>query len=168
MDLLLSTSAAEEVAGIHARFAWLKGAGGFFLVADNKRGKEVVLNGALLRSNHRLIPRDNMIMIGECVFTLRYVDRDQSGEEKFQADLTEFYRQVHQELNPVVLPTPSNDQETLGEWIVQYPIARGSYGLVQMVIHSQMGDKRLRRGYSECRAMKRLISKSLRWRRSWF
>jgi hypothetical protein len=44
---VLTTTAnpPSKIAGIHARFSWLKGAGGFFLIADNKRRKKVMMNG---------------------------------------------------------------------------------------------------------------------------
>jgi hypothetical protein len=40
VDLLLcDTNKDDDVAGVHARLSWVKGAAGFFLIADNKRGK---------------------------------------------------------------------------------------------------------------------------------
>jgi hypothetical protein len=63
VDLLLSIEDGEDhrnteedrVAGIHARFNWVKGAGGFFLIADNKKGKKVMMDGEIFRTDQRLI-----------------------------------------------------------------------------------------------------------------
>ncbi|KAJ6035963.1 hypothetical protein N7540_000242, partial [Penicillium herquei] len=39
--LCLNNQKDTGVAGLHARFNWVKGASGFFLIADNKAGKKV-------------------------------------------------------------------------------------------------------------------------------
>ena len=61
----------DEIAGIHLRFAWVKGRGEgrvFLLVGDNLRGKIVTLNGETLCKEQRLIPYRNTIGIGNCFF----------------------------------------------------------------------------------------------------
>ena len=139
VDLLLSANEADEVAGIHARFNWVKGAGGFFIIADNKRGKKVMLNGEFFSNDRRIIPHRNNIMLGECIFTLEYVKRTPEEEEQFQFELATFYRKFHREENPLILPTPSESDVLLGEWVVQYAISRGSFGVVYMVTHARNG-----------------------------
>jgi hypothetical protein len=103
VDLLLCTeddkkkdypgSDEDRVAGIHARFSWLKGAGGFFLIADNKRRKKVMMNGEIFRTDQRLIQLRNTIMIGECVFFLRYENLSAEEDEQFQVELTKHFRE---------------------------------------------------------------------------
>ena len=131
--------AADEVAGIHARFNWVKGAGGFFLIADNKRGKKVMMNGEFFSNDHRAIPYRSTIMIGECLFRLDYVKRTPEEEEQFQVELASFHRRFHHEENPLVLPTPGENDARFGEWLVQYAISRGAYGVVYMVTHARDG-----------------------------
>lgn len=69
-------SGENRIAGIHARFNWIKGAGGFFLIADHKKGEPVMIDGEIYRHDQRSIQLKNCIMIGECVFTLRYFSRN--------------------------------------------------------------------------------------------
>ncbi|KAJ9370755.1 hypothetical protein DTO282E5_4515 [Paecilomyces variotii] len=129
----------DAVAGIHARFNWVKGAGGFFLIASNKKGKRVMLNGDVFRHDQRLIPHQNAIMIGGCVFTLRYELRNAEEEEQFQVELTQFFRQFHRDENPFVLPTPSENDSRFQDWIFSRPISRGSYGVVYTVVNARSG-----------------------------
>jgi len=77
VDILLMVEGENsgDIAGMHARFAWVKGGGGFFLIADNIRGKTVTLNGEALSNEQRLIPYRNIIGIGECYFTLKFPAR---------------------------------------------------------------------------------------------
>lgn len=82
--LMVDGKSNDEIAGIHARFAWVKGGGGFFLVADNMRGKTVTLNGEVLSNEQRLIPYRNTIGIGECYFTLKFPRRTAEQDEQFQ------------------------------------------------------------------------------------
>lgn len=139
VDLLLRASEADELAGIHARFNWVKGAGGFFIVADNKRGKKVMLSGEFFSNDRRIIPHRNNIMLGELLFSLEYVKRTPEEEEQFQFELATFYRKFHREDNPLILPTPSESDVLFGEWVVQYAISRGSFGVVYMVTHARNG-----------------------------
>ncbi|KAL1961101.1 hypothetical protein VTO42DRAFT_3046 [Malbranchea cinnamomea] len=139
VDLLLGAKEEDEVAGIHARFNWVKGAGGFFIIADNKRGKKVMLNGEFFSNDRRIIPHRNTIMLGECIFTLEYVKRTPEEEEQFQFELATFYRKFHREENPLILPTPSESDASFGDWVVQYAISRGSFGVVYMVTHARSG-----------------------------
>lgn len=140
VDLLLyiaDEGHADRVAGLHARFNWANGAGGFFLISDNE-DKRVVLNGEPFRAEKRLIHKPkNDILIGGCLFTLQYVERSPRENDQFGVKLTEFYRQVYQEENPLALPRPNDAR--IGNWIVQHPISKGSFGMVHLVIHSQTG-----------------------------
>lgn len=129
----------DQVAGIHARFNWVKGAGGFFLIADNKKGKRVMMDGEFFRTDQRLIQPKNTIMIGQCVFTLRYVNRDPQEDDQFQVELAQFFRQFHQDENPLILPTPSENDSRFGDWIFQRPISKGAFGVVYMVINARTG-----------------------------
>lgn len=140
VDLLLSSEEADGVAGIHARFNWVKGAGGFFLIADNKRGKQVMMNGEFFSNDRRSIPLRNVIMLGECIFTLDYAKRTPSEEDQFQLELAMFYRTFHGEENPLVLPTPGESDASIGDWVVQYAISRGTFGVVYMVTHARNGN----------------------------
>jgi hypothetical protein len=133
------SSGEDRVAGIHARFNWVKGAGGFFLIADNKKGKKVMMDGEIFRADQRLIQPKNTIMIGECVFTLRYVNRTPDGDDQFQVELAQFFREFHRDENPLILPTPSEQDSRFGDWIFQHPISKGAYGVVYMVINARTG-----------------------------
>lgn len=145
VDLLLSMDGIEEdneddcVAGIHARFNWVKGAGGFFLIAVHHKGKKVMINGETFRADQRVIRPGNVIMIGECAFTLQFTSRNSEDEDQFQVELTHFFERLHGRDKPLILPTPNEHDSRFGDWIFQHPISRGSYGTVYMVIHSQTG-----------------------------
>ncbi|KAJ5819057.1 hypothetical protein N7474_004648 [Penicillium riverlandense] len=141
VDLLLYVADeghVDRVAGLHARFNWVKGAGGFFLISDNEN-KRVVVNGEPFRADKRLIyePR-NDILIGGCFFTLQYVNRTHREEGYFQAKLAQVFRQFHHDENPLILSTPEN-YGRFGNWIVQYPISKGAFGIVYMVVHFRTG-----------------------------
>jgi hypothetical protein len=129
----------EGMAGVHARFCWVKGGGGFFLIADNLREIPVILNGELLRRTQRLIPYRNSISLGECNFSLQFQERSAAQEEQFQVELSAFYLRVMRENAPLLLPTPSGHEVTIGNWIVRNPIASGSYGRVSVVSHMHTG-----------------------------
>lgn len=86
----------EGVAGVHARFCWVKGGGGFFLVADNLREVPVRMNGEVLKRTQRLIPYRNSISLGECDFSLQFQERSPEQEEQFQVELSAFYLKVCQ------------------------------------------------------------------------
>lgn len=147
VDLLLTIedpwvdqdSEEGHIAGIHARLNWIKGAGGFFLIADNKRGEAVMMDGEIYRNDQRSIQLKNSIMIGECVFTLRYFPRTPEEEEQFQVELAELFRIFHNDANPLVLSLPGNHEMRFGDWIFQNPISRGSYGVVYMVVNARTG-----------------------------
>jgi len=137
VDLLILDG--EEVAGVHARFCWVKGGGGFFIVADNIRGAHVTLNGESLRQSQRLIPFRNQISIGECYFSVQFKERSRKQEEEFQMVLARFHSRVLQDKTPLLLPTPSENEVTIGDWIVRNPIASGSFGRVSVVTHRYTG-----------------------------
>jgi hypothetical protein len=138
VDLLLTTL-GDDVAGIHARFSFRKGAGGFFVTADNQKGKTVLMNGALIKNDHRTIPHQNMIAIGECLFRLDYLAFTPEEDELFQSELRAFMSAFCDDQNPFVVPTPRGNEASFGEWIVQWAMSRGGFGTVYMVVHSQDG-----------------------------
>ncbi|KAF1911035.1 hypothetical protein BDU57DRAFT_525108 [Ampelomyces quisqualis] len=70
MDLLVCSMPNHHVAGPRACFNYVKGAAGFFLVADNARGIACTMNGEDFVYDIRLIPFRNCITLGECAFTL--------------------------------------------------------------------------------------------------
>jgi hypothetical protein len=113
VDLLIYEG--TEVAGVHARLSWVKGGGGFFIIVDNLRRARVLLNGQSFSNERRLIPFGNMIAIGECYFTLEFPTRLPEEEEQFQVELSAFYSKVHQDATPLVLPTPSENEERVGD-----------------------------------------------------
>lgn len=140
VDLLLL--GGEGVAGIHARLNWVRGAGGFFLIADNKRGAACMVNGEVFAHDARTVPFRNALLLGECVFTLRYVQRAFEDEEQFGVELREYFAHTAQLLDggqPLILPTPGESQTVIGEWCVHFPISRGAYGIVHMVTHQRDG-----------------------------
>jgi hypothetical protein len=137
--LLLIEEGRDEVAGRHARFAWMKGGGGFFLVADNLRGKTVTLNGEELSNEQRLIPYRNTIGIGECYFTFKFAARTPEQDEQFQTELATFYSIVLNNAAPLVVPTPSEQEVMMGDWVVRHAIAKGSFGHVYVVTHARTG-----------------------------
>jgi len=139
VDILLLVDDTDEIAGIHARFAWVKGGGGFFLFADNKRGKTVTLNGEVLSYEQRLIPYRNTIGIGECYFSLKFPTRTVEQDEQFQVELATFYSQVLSDSVPLVAPTPCEREVMMGDWVVRNAIAKGSFGHVYAVTHTHTG-----------------------------
>ena len=142
VDMLLLVSKEEDadIAGIHARFAWVKGGGGFFLIADNMRGKTVTINGEKLSNEQRLIPHGNTIGIGEYYFTLKFPIRTVEQDEQFQTELAAFYRQVLSDSVPLIVPTPYKNEITMGDWIVRHAIAKGTFGHVYAVTHTRTGE----------------------------
>lgn len=161
VDLLID--GGEEVAGRHARFAWVNGkkqrlassldvnklrdsmltpktgGGGFFVFADNLNGKEIILNGEVLQHTQRMVPFRNQLLIGECSFTLQFQERSQDQEDQFQMELAAFYRRVLQGEVPIILPTPSGHEITVGDWIMRSPISSGASGRVSLVTHRTSG-----------------------------
>ncbi len=98
-----------------------------------------MMNGEFFCNDLRTIPYQNAITIGECLFTLQYVDRSPEEDEQFQVELKAFFRKFHNDENPIVLPTPSEHNATFGEWTVNYAISRGTFGIVYMVTHRKSG-----------------------------
>ncbi|KAF2123660.1 kinase-like protein [Dothidotthia symphoricarpi CBS 119687] len=140
VDLLLcGTAKSDRVAGIHARFNFVKGAAGFFLIADNARGKPCTINGDDFANDRRPIPFRSTITLGECAFTLHYVVRDADAENGFQLELKAFYKLALTDENPFILPTPREFDSRFGDWVVQYPISKGTYGTVFTVTHAADG-----------------------------
>ncbi len=137
VDILIDTG--EEVAGRHVRFAWVNGGGGFFVFADNLNGKEIILNGEVLQHTQRMIPFRNSLSIGECNFTIQFQERNQEQEDQFQVELAAFYRRVLQGDVPIILPTPSGHEITVGEWVMRSPISSGASGRVSLVTHRTSG-----------------------------
>jgi serine/threonine protein kinase len=93
----------------------------------------------VIQYDRRLIPFKNTILIGELPFTLQYVRRDDKEESLFQVELKAFFSRVLEDNNPFVLPTPQELDERFGEWKVQHPIGKGTFGTVYMVVHSSDG-----------------------------
>lgn len=160
------SEAEDPVAGIHARFNWVKGGAGFFLIADNKRGKRAMLNGEFLIADQRLIQPRNSIMIDECLFTLEYVFRTPEEEEHFHPELTRFFRDVHRENNPMILSTANKDDLRFHGWIFQRPISRGAFGTVYIIVNSRTGNpaaaKRILKSMRNETAVDREISMATR------
>lgn len=140
VDILLRADDDQDIAGSHARFTWMKGGGGFFIRAENIRGKPVSLNGEVFSQDRRLIPFYNTIGIGEFYFSLKFPKRTTREEEQFQAELLNFYRDTLMELAPMILPTPSQHEVRIGDWILRNPIARGAFGAVSAVTHGKTGE----------------------------
>ncbi|KAJ5625233.1 hypothetical protein N7510_001542 [Penicillium lagena] len=141
VDLLLyiaDEGHADRVAGLHARFNWVKEAAGFFIISDGE-DKRVVVNGEPFRAEKRLIYKPkNDILIGGCLFTLQYVNRTHQEEDYFQAQLAQMFRRFHHDGNPLILSTPEHHAR-FGDWIVQHPISKGAFGIVYMVVHFRSG-----------------------------
>ncbi|KAH6670391.1 kinase-like domain-containing protein [Halenospora varia] len=137
VDILIHEG--EDLAGVHCRFCWVRGGGGFFIVADNLRGVPVILNGETLRQTQRLLPYRNSIILGECNFSVQFKMRSRDEEDQFQVELSAFYSRVLRESVPMLLPTPSGNEVTIGNWIVRNPIASGSFGRVSVVTHMYTG-----------------------------
>lgn len=141
VDLLLPTDDDNDndIAGLHARLSWVKGGGGFFLIADNQRGMTVNLNGETLSYSQRLIPYNNTIGVGQYYFTIKFLERNPAEEEEFQSQLLLMYSAVLKENAPMIMPTPSRNEMRIGDWVVRKPIARGSFGHVSSVTHAHTG-----------------------------
>jgi hypothetical protein len=136
VDLLIYEG--SEVVGLHARLSWVKDGGGLFIIADNLRAK-VLLNGEAFSNERRLIPFGNMIGIGECFFTLEFPTRLPEEEEQFRVELSAFYSRVYQDAAPLILPTPSDNEERVGDWTVRNAVAVGGSGRVSIVTHVRTG-----------------------------
>ncbi|OQE85841.1 hypothetical protein PENNAL_c0023G05563 [Penicillium nalgiovense] len=157
VDLLLCIEDDEEkgyrgsdedrVAGIHARFSWLKGAGGFFLVADNKRRKKVMMNV-------------------ECVFFLRYENLSAEEDEQFHVELTKHFREHYKTQSPLALPIPKKIDMHFGDWIVQHPISKRAFGIVYMVINIRTGQPAAARQISKSKRNAAAVEQELEmtWR----
>lgn len=136
VEFLLSAAsgAQDDVSRTHARFSWMKGAGGFFVTGTSLR--RTAVNGAVVSySQKRAIPFENAIEVGECLFHLRFVQRDEVQEDAFLLNLRAYMKQFHGGSNPLVVPTPSGRETTFGDWFAHHPIAQGSYGTVFMATH---------------------------------
>jgi hypothetical protein len=139
VDIPLLVDDNGEIAGRHARFTWMEGGGGFFIAADNPRGKTVTLNGEQLCREQRLIPYRNMISMGDCFFTIKFPTRTTEQETQFQIELAGFYRIVLRDSAPLLAPTPSEHQAMIGEWVVRNAISKGAFGHVYAVTHVRTG-----------------------------
>ncbi|KAL5400733.1 hypothetical protein PMIN03_012137 [Paraphaeosphaeria minitans] len=140
VDFLLSdTDGHDDVAGIHARLGWIRGMAGFFLTADNKRGKRCTINGDDFANDRRSIPFRSTITLGECAFTLQYVIRDTEQENQFQIELKAFYKLALGDGNPFIPPTPRDADARFGDWVVQFPISKGTFGTVSTVTNAKTG-----------------------------
>jgi hypothetical protein len=141
VDLLLPTEDdnGNDIAGLHARLSWLKGGGGFFLIADNQRGLTVNLNGEELSYSQRLIPYQNAIGIGQFFFSIKFLERSPAQEEEFQSQLLLMYSAVLRENAPFIMPTPSRNETRIGDWIVRAPLGKGSFGHVSSVTNVRTG-----------------------------
>ncbi|OQE33059.1 hypothetical protein PENFLA_c001G10188 [Penicillium flavigenum] len=151
----------DRVAGIHARFSWLKGAGGFFLIADNKRRKKVMMNGEIFRTDQCLIQPRNTIMIGECVFFLRYETLSAGEDEQFQVELTKHFRGHYKTQSPLALPIPKENDMRFGDWIVQHPISKSAFGIVYMVINIRTGQPAAAKHISKSRRSAAAVEQEL-------
>jgi hypothetical protein len=141
VDLLLlpPNSPSEDVAGIHARLNWLSKSAGFFIFADNSRGKGVVINAESISQDQRLITNPSTIIVGDLAYRFEYVQRDKAHEDLFQIFLERFFLAVHSNSPPIIAPTPSIGQRRVGPYIVGESIARGSYGVVSTATHERTG-----------------------------
>jgi hypothetical protein len=141
VDLLLPTEddTGDDIAGLHARLSWLRGGGGFFLIADNQRGLTVNLNGEELSYSQRLIPYQNAIGIGQLFFSIKFLERTPAQEEEFQSQLLLMYSAVLRENTPFIMPTPSRNETRIGDWIVRAPLGKGSFGHVSSVTNVRTG-----------------------------
>ncbi|TAQ86913.1 hypothetical protein B7494_g4750 [Chlorociboria aeruginascens] len=129
---------SSDIATRHARFAWVKG--GFFLITDTIPGTTVTLNGETLSNEQRLIPYRNTVGIGECYFALKFLTRTREQDEQFQTQLAAFYSHVLSDSVPLVVPTPSDHEMMMGDWVVRNAIAEGSFGHVYAVTHACTGE----------------------------
>lgn len=143
LQLVTAESDEHDVAGVHARLSWIRDAGGFFLVVSNGRGMSCNVNGEHISvlGEMRPVPFKNTILIGELPFTLQYVQRSSLEESHFQVELKAFLSRFLKDDNPFVVPTPRELDSRFGEWIVQTPIARGTFGIVYMVVHAANGSR---------------------------
>jgi hypothetical protein len=75
VDLLLMPpeSAGDNVAGVHGRLAWRSSSAGFFVIADNLKGKPVLMNGECLVHKERVISNENMIVVGSLAYKIEYL-----------------------------------------------------------------------------------------------
>ncbi|KAH6668299.1 kinase-like domain-containing protein [Halenospora varia] len=128
----------EDVAGLHGRLCWKKGLGGFLIDADNARGKDIILNGERLKYTQRVLPFRNQVSIGECLYSIQFKVRTPVEEERFQIELQALFSRVFDK-PPFMLPTPSENEQRLGNWIVRNLIASGAFGRVSVVTHAETG-----------------------------
>ncbi|KAJ5442610.1 hypothetical protein N7445_005617 [Penicillium cf. griseofulvum] len=140
VDLLLYCSSKDsQVDGIDAHFSWLQGMGGFFLNADNS---PVMMDGEIFRNDQRVIPPRNTIMLGECVFVLRYATMSIEEVEKSQNEMIERLNEFTQPCTPLVFPWGWKEKENdmrFGDWIIEDPMSRRAFGTVYMVTNDWTG-----------------------------
>lgn len=101
--------------------------------------RPIVFNGRKLLMDQRVIPRENTIFFGECCFALVYADRAPSQERYFQVRLASFYKNTFGGTEYAILATPRESESRFGPYVLQYPVSKGTFGIVSMVTHSQTG-----------------------------
>jgi hypothetical protein len=137
VDLLLAQGRTHGVTGIHARLLWRKDAAGFFLEALPK--KMVLLNGEKLKDSYSVIPRKNMIAIGNCMFKVVYIELSSEDAEQYQTALRNFMEVYFMDKNSIIVPTPAENESSFGNWNIHYALGKGSFGSVFMVTHRTSG-----------------------------
>jgi hypothetical protein len=137
VDLLLAQGRTHGVSGIHARLLWRKDAAGFFLEALPE--KMVLLNGDKLKDSYSVIPRNNMIAIGNCIFKVDYIELSSESAKQYQKALRNFMQVYFMDKNPIVVPTPMENDSSFGNWNIHYALGKGSFGSVFMVTHRTSG-----------------------------
>ena len=61
--------------------------------------------------------------------TFRLLASTLEQEEQFQVELAAFYTQILSDTVSLVIPTPSEHEVSMGDWVVRHVIAKGTYAM---------------------------------------
>lgn len=96
------------------------------------------MDGEIFAADQRLNQPKNTVMIGECVFTLRYVGRTPEENDQFQVGRALFFREFHRTTNNQFCLRRMTTTLDFAIGSFNIPISKGAFGTVYMVIDVRM------------------------------
>ncbi|KAI9730219.1 MAG: hypothetical protein M1834_005983 [Cirrosporium novae-zelandiae] len=142
VDLLLAKTRHPQwkLAGVHARFAFLRN-GSFLVCVDNPRRPVVVGDDDIARDGSRVLSRKNRISFGDLAYEFERAPQTDEDEERFQEQLRNFLRDFLGASSPPpdCSATPSDTNYVIGNWIVTGTVGQGSFGTVSAAKHRASG-----------------------------
>jgi hypothetical protein len=128
VDFKMARTEEAGMAGRHARFSWIAEKAGFFVINVNRRHL-VRVNGVRIQPfEPRSIPFDNSIQLGEAFFHFQFVKRTERQELAWRVHLRAYMAEFGGSMNPFVIPTPSENDTTWGDYTFHYALGKGAYG----------------------------------------